>query len=611
MRIRSLPALALLASVSLALGCSFGAPRAPEAERTADPAARRTTSAGEVVGFVGARGNHAWLGLPFAKPPVGELRWRAPVPPEPWGDVREALQAGPACPQFANPLASDAGAERDGVVGDEDCLYLNVFTPRSPDGPPKGLPVLFWIHGGGNSIGHGGSYDGGALAQEQNVVVVTTNYRLGVLGWFRHPALAARGADARDRSGNFGTLDLIRSLEWVRDHIASFGGDPANVTIFGESAGGHNVLTLLVAPGARGLFHRALSQSGGTGLDSIAAAENYTDQEPAGDLFSSREVVLRLMQREGPPERESARQRAESMSPSELATYLRTKSTGELFAIFESGGGFGMYRSPKVFGDGHVLPEGEIQDLLAAGRDHRVPVMLGTNRDEVKLFMSADPGLVQRVLWIFPRVRDPRIYDLSAEYQSALWKAGAVDGLAEALVASGNPDVFAYRFDWDEEGRRLYFIDLSRLIGAGHGMEIPFVFDSFGKGAFARVFDASSAPGRETLGAAMRAYWAEFARTGDPGRGDGSLPLWSRWSAAPGADKFVLLDTEADGGIRMSGEAVTRAGLLDAIASDARFRDAEERCALYGNLVRFSDLTPEEYAGRGCAGDPLEDVAAR
>ena len=608
-------AIAFLFALCLLPGCSSGS-RNAEVVHRADPASKRQTAAGELVGFASERGNHAWLGIPFAKPPVGPLRWRAPQPADPSSQPREALQVGHACPQFASPLARGGGEEHDGIVGEEDCLYLNVFAPRIAqaqlqEGKAR-LPVMFWIHGGGNSVGHGGSYDGGALAQEQNVIVVTTNYRLGVLGWFRHPALAEQSSSPEDRSGNYGTLDLIQSLEWVRDNIAAFGGDPGNVTIFGESAGGHNVYTLLVAPGAKGLFQRAISQSGGTDLETIARAEQYKDAEPAGDAYSSREVVLKRLELDGvASDRASAGQRAAAMSPAELADYLHGKSAPELLAVFEKGGPFGMYFSPTVFSDGRVLPDTPIPELLAAGRYNRVPVILGTNRDETKLFMSGNPELVQRVLWFLPRVRDPRAYDLSAEYQSALWKAGGVDEPAAAMVAAGNPNVYAYRFDWDEEGKRLWISNLSQVIGAGHGVEIPFVFDSFGAGAFARLFDATSSPGREELGRTMRSYWAEFARTGDPGTGGGNLPRWSAWSGSPTAEKFALLDSSADGGIRMSSAAVTRAGLLAAIASDPRFRDARERCQLYADLVNFGNLKPEEYAARDCGEYPRKDVAAR
>lgn len=606
--VRTLPALlALTPLVALCLACSSGGAR-DEAERSADPTSRRALTRGEVLGFTTGQGAHAWLGLPFAKPPTGERRWRAPEPPASWSGVREALSAAAPCPQFAGPLA---GVEGEGVVGDEDCLYYNVFAPHFDVGTiPTGdarLPVMFWIHGGGNSIGTGATYDGSRLAVEQNVIVVTTNYRLGALGWFRHPALVSGARDERDASGNYGTLDLIRALEQVQEDIAAFGGDPGNVTIFGESAGGHDVYTLLVAPGAKGLFHRAISQSGGHWTVPLVEAEAYADA--GGAEFSSREVVLRLLERDGV---DKPRARADALSTSETAALLRGKSTSELLGAYEADPGFGMYRPPMVFRDGSVLPTEAIADDLAAGRFHRVPVMLGTNRDETKLFMASSPEHVWRLFWLFPILRDAERYDRDAQYGSQLWKVDGVDAPATAMVEAGHRDVFAYRFDWDEQGRVLV-TDVSRLIGAGHGLEIPFVFDSFGSGMFARIMGRAEDPARDALGRAMRDYWAEFARHGDPGAGGRrDRPRWERWSNAPDAPKFAILDTPADGGVRMSRFALTRAGVLDALAADARFADADERCGYMKNLVRFADLSAEEYTARGCgAWPPAQDVAAR
>ena len=239
-------------------------PQAP----SADPATLRHLPAGDVVGSHGRHGGHAWLGLPYAEPPQGELRWRAPQPLLPWTATREALTFGASCPQLASRVGGDDSAEPGALVGDEDCLTLNVYAPAfAPDQVPTGaarLPVMVWIHGGGNTIGAANGYDGSRLATTHPLIVVMVNYRLGALGWFRHAALRA-GRDPVEASGNFGTLDQLRALAWVRDNAAAFGGDPGNVTIFGESAGGQNVLALLVSPLAGGLFQRAIVQSGGTG----------------------------------------------------------------------------------------------------------------------------------------------------------------------------------------------------------------------------------------------------------------------------------------------------------------------------------------------------------
>ena len=229
-------ALSVLLLVS---GCR-GGPAVP----VVDPGSRRTTPSGEVVGFSGRYGSYVWLGLPYAAPPIGDLRWRAPQPNAAWSGVREALQAGAPCVQYASPFGGIQTARVNTPVGNEDCLTLNVYAPKSATATSF-LPVMVWIHGGGNTIGTSTLFDGGNLATRRDVVVVTVNYRLGPFGWFRHEALRAGAADDVERSGNFGTLDLVRALEWVQSHIAGFGGDPARVTMFGESAGATNVMTLL------------------------------------------------------------------------------------------------------------------------------------------------------------------------------------------------------------------------------------------------------------------------------------------------------------------------------------------------------------------------------
>jgi para-nitrobenzyl esterase len=213
----AVPLALAIALCAVGSGCR---PETPEPAAVADPTAERVLVDGKVVGFTGRYGAHVWRGIPYAQPPVGPLRWRAPSTPTPWTGTRPALMEAPYCVQMPSVFGVEA---RDHVhaVGQEDCLYLNVFAPRFPREavPRKGaqLPVMLWIHGGGNVVGHAGRYDGGALATSQQVVVVTINYRLGPFGWFRHAALRAVAADEDDRSGNYGTLDMVRALVWVRD----------------------------------------------------------------------------------------------------------------------------------------------------------------------------------------------------------------------------------------------------------------------------------------------------------------------------------------------------------------------------------------------------------
>ena len=210
------------------------------------------TRFGRVQGFADDEGTLVWKSIPYAAPPVGELRWRAPRDPAPRPGIRVSRSFGSGCTQF-NPLVG-------GIRGSEDCLTLNIWRPASPE---TGLPVYLWIHGGGNTIGSSvmvNEYRGNRVARASQVVFVSINYRLGPFGWFTLPALR-EGVSPEDDSGNYGTLDIIHALRWIRDNIAAFGGDPATVAVTGESAGASNVLSLMVSPLAEGLFHRAVSQS--------------------------------------------------------------------------------------------------------------------------------------------------------------------------------------------------------------------------------------------------------------------------------------------------------------------------------------------------------------
>ena len=603
-----MPRVSALLCLVFAIACA-GKPADVPAP-TADEKSFRNPPAGPVVGFVGAYGAHAWLGIPFAKPPVGEMRWRAPEPLGPWHQALNALAFGSSCMQFASALGGDESAEPGTPVGNEDCLFLNVYAPAVdaasvPQGDAR-LPVLFWIHGGGNTVGSSSFYDGGNLAQREGVVVVTINYRLGPFGWLRHPALA-EGATPAEQGGNFAMLDMVRALEWVRDNIAAFGGDPGNVTIFGESAGGRNVVTLLVSPLARGLFHRAIVQSGGARSNTIAEAENYTDDAQPGLPNSSREVALRLLAG-GTSDRAAAKSQLAAVPGEEIARRLRDLGASAVLTAY-AGDHIGLIEMPQVFRDGVSLPLEPMPTRFALPDGVApVPIALGTNRDENKLFLFLNPQYVKRWFGVLPQVKDEERYLLTAEYQSRSWKAAGADELAMALTATGRGDVYVYRWDWDEEPSVLW-ADLGELIGAAHGLEIPFVFGHWNLGRQGKfLFDETSKPGREALSAAMMSYWAEFARSGAPGKGSrGDQPLWSAWNPADGADKFIVLDTPAGGGPRMTSEGVeTNSALVAEMRNDPRLADAKSRCELLALLVRWSaDLDESDYAAGGCDGDPV------
>ncbi len=442
---------------------------------------------------------HRWLGIPFAKPPTGALRWRPPEPATCAPGIRDAAAFGSVCPQ----VDFDGG-----YSGDEDCLTLNVFAKAGLDA----APVLFWIHGGANTLGSSSFayYDGQELAARKDVVVVTTNYRLGALGFFTHAQLNAEN-DA-GVSGNYGILDQQAALRWVRDNIRAFGGDPSRVMVFGESAGGQNALLHLGAPGSKGLFSAAIVQSGG--VYNVTLAESLTGLRPVVDFTGC------------------------SGQSDELAC-LRGKTAEQLARVPAEEGPLsrGMHYRPAI--DGHHLPANTL-DLVAQGRHNQVPVIIGTNADEtsrmvprvstdaeyqaaVRLLYGMAAGNAVLAQYPASRFATPQ-RALIALTTDATWTCPA-RRIARALAASQTAPVHRYFFTWRAPGAA------GLLIGATHGLEIPFVFRTFS--AFSAGFMPSAAD--LALSDTMQDHWVRLASTGVldtswprfPANGDVALELGS------------------------------------------------------------------------------------
>lgn len=557
-----------------------------------DTSSLRQTPSGEVIGFRDSWDTHAWLGIPYAEAPVGQLRWRAPQRARPWSGTRKALSYGSPCTQLWGPMSGVKDGEEGQVVGTEDCLYLNIWAPavaaqQLPDSGEQ-LPVMVWIHGGGNTIGTANTYPGPHLAGGQQVVYVAINYRMGPLGWFSHKALRDTAGNRADASGNYGVLDMIAALEWVRDNIASFGGDPKNVTLFGESAGGRNVYALLGSPLAKGLFHRAISQSGSVQTTELSRAENRVDDVTPGEANSSGEVLVKLLLADGiASDRDDAIQQTLNMSSEEIRNYLYRKTELELYSIFDELG-YGMFLAPQVFRDGYVIPtESLLQRFRDPGMYNSVPIIVGSNRDEQKSFMAQDPRFVERRFGLLPRVIDQANYDRITGYYSDQWKALAVDEPAEILSNSQGATVYAYRFDWDDTPSN-WMADFPNLLGAGHGLEVSFVLGDFEGGiSVPYLMNSANEAGREALSTSMMNYWAQFAYTGNPGRGrDGAQVRWAPWGDA--GQTFIVLDTPEGGDIHMSKQRVTAQALKTRLAEDSLFDNAEQRCRLYVELFLLS-----------------------
>jgi len=452
-----------------------------------------------------ADGVRVFKGIPFAKPPVGELRFRPPQRPEPWSGVRDATQFQASAPQPPLLLAALPGFD----IGpqSEDCLYLNLYAPAEP-GPPR--PVLVWIHGGGFVIGSGSQsiYDARALVRRGDVVVVTINYRLGVFGFLDL-------GDADLAATNAGLLDQIAALEWVRDHVAAFGGDPGNVTIFGESAGGMSVGTLMGCPAARGLFHGAIAQSG-------ACQALHGDRESAAAVTAALLAGLGI----APSERRRLREvPVEKAMAAQQQVSLRLMASGAHLLPFQ----------PIV--DGALLPEHPM-DAVRAGLAREVRLLVGTTRDEWKLFGFMDPQLRQLdadalAARLEQRVPDADGREIVSTYRKARpeadWAqlASAIETdrvfripairLAEAQGAHRS-ETFMYLFTWESPG-------FGGLLGSCHAIELPFVFDGFDLPGIEHF--SGTGPEARQLGEQTMDAWLAFARDGDPSH-DG-LPGWPRY----------------------------------------------------------------------------------
>ena len=460
------------------------------------------TKLGKVQGQAGSEGILVFKGIPYAKPPVGELRWKPPQPPEPWSDTLRATQYGPVAPQTVDALEPSSEVEQS-----EDCLSLNVWTPGIDD---KRRPVMVWIHGGGWTNGSSAdeSYEGWPTSRRGDVVVVSMNYRLGALGFLY---LGRVGDSQYAESGNLGILDQEAALKWVRDNIAAFGGDPGNVTVFGESAGSMSVCTLMSMTSTKGLFHRAIGESGA--LNTIRSAD-----------YAS-EVTERYMAKAGVTDMAGLRS---------LTTEQIIKAQGDLMA--------GQFQSDTLFGpvvDGSVLPEPPLH-AIAKGSAAGVDFLTGTNLDEVRLWAFYIPGLleisIQTAVQYMPMLSKSLgtyVDAIAASYKSR--RPNATDGditmavgtdvifrvpaIRVAEVQSAlQPKTYMYLFTWPTPVQ-------GGIFGSCHSLELFFVLDRLHAGDSVAVL-GNDPP--QKLADMMQDSWIAFAKTGNPD--NTSIPNWPAYN---------------------------------------------------------------------------------
>ena len=447
---------------------------------------------------------------------------------------------------------------------------------------------MVWIHGGGNTSGMTSEYNPERFVASQNIIVVTISYRLGLFGWFSHPELRNK-SDGIDVSPNFGLLDQIKALEWLRDNIEGFGGDKNNITIFGESAGGQNVIALYVSPLAKGLFHRAISQSGGITLTSIEDAEEIDRNiHPLGKDYryrhkTTKEFVNSLLNEGIINTHLHETGNIEELMNLDSHDLMRNWSKGKVWE--------GTTQLARIIGDDFVLPKDSILAALSDKNRHaNVPIILGVNKDENKTFNLFDEELVTNILNLTFIVKDPFFYDLKSDYQSLAWRSNAVDTPADAIVNGGYSNVYAYRFDWDEQPSILG-MDFSFLLGAGHGLEIPFVMGDFDFGRQTRfLFTKKNESERIKLSKLIMQYWAHFAKDGYPNAQLENSVQWDKWpEGGINKDRIMILDTEQSNAPRMSNGYAPHDKLVNIFENDERSLKVNNKCSFLEDVYSWVD----------------------
>jgi para-nitrobenzyl esterase len=465
------------------------------------------TNSGLISGKMLEGGVHAFKGIPFAAPPVGDLRWQPPQPPAPWDGIWQCVQYGPACPQ--PDMSSTIGANFSNQS--EDCLYLNVWTPASSS--VAKLPVMVWIHGGAFIVDDASNplYDGQNLARK-GVVVVSINYRLGPFGFMAHPGLSQESS--QNVSGNYGFLDQIAALKWVRDNIVAFGGDPNKVTIFGESAGARSVALLMVSPLSKGLFQQGILES------RTVFAPIYNLRQSWYGRFSMEHVGEIIAQRLGCDKDPDPAACMRSKSAQEILSAAQPIIAGLVFSEKQ-----GFPFEPNV--DGWAIPE-DPSDLFEAGKQAKIPIIAGSNGDEATLFtytMAISPNSTQNIMkLLFPGYAD-QIFNMFPMNTNEEARAGLNNIYAD--LSSISPIRSTVR-DMDTIGARVWHYNFTRvrpdtrgkMLGAYHGCEIQYIFGTFPLGPL-EVAD-------QRVANAIAGAWVKFAVTGNP-NGAG-LPPWPAYN---------------------------------------------------------------------------------
>lgn len=512
-----------------------------------------------------------WHDIPYAQPPIGSLRWMAPrdifQPKKTLDNLTDNF-----CVQQSSNLGGASGDTE--IVGKEDCLYLDIRAPKKNDSLKA---VMFWIHGGGNTSGLKDLYDFSGLVKNQDVIVVSVNYRLGPFGWFSHPAIQDKQSGI-DKTSNFGTLDIIKALEWVKKNIEKFGGDPTNITIFGESAGGHNVFSLLVAPQAKNLFHKAISQSGYT--TSVSYDQAYKNDYGNINYIYSKKIEKSILNNE-------------SKSIDEIRSALKSKNAYDFYKHYLK---FDFHEVPLLTNDGIVIPKEGLSDSLKNPVNNSIPLLIGSNRDEVKLwigtslyFVKPQVTLIGSLLGV-PGVNliDEDAFEAFNYYRSSAWQIRGVKDPIENLSSAGVNEIFAYRYDWDDH-RKWPVANFKKLIGAAHATEIPLLTGNNKLVGNYGFIIYPRGPSKKFTSKNMMSFWGNFAKYGKPGISSNGI----EWENYLTNKKFLILDKKRN--LKHKTLDSSFNSLLNELDSDKRITSKEKCVLLYqlgvliGNDI-YSDI---------------------
>ena len=536
----------------------------------------------EVVSSSGVTQGHIkkgvinWNDIPYAMPPIGDLRWKAPRKIDDSSNLILPKENN-FCLQRTSVLGGSSQFSDDSISGTEDCLYLDIYAPKRKS--ETLLPVMFWIHGGGNTSGLKDLYDFSKLAKKHKVIVVTINYRLGPLGWFTHPAIQNL-QDGIDKASNFGTLDIISALEWVNKNISLFGGNPDSITIFGESAGGHNVLSLLVSRKAKGLFHKAISMSGYTESISLEDAHKQTNQTSTSN-YSSSAVVNRII------DSQSYQKNYDEYSDKETRDILYGLSGKEFYQYYANRETF--EELPLLTNDGLVIPKIGLRDALSKKEYvNHVPTIAGSTRDEVKIWLAFSEYFVTldnsatSFLFDLPKVvvKDEDAFEAFNYYRSNAWKIRGVIEPINSLAKSGNSQLYSYRFDWDDH-RKLILADFKMLFGAGHALEIPLLTGSTKLVGGPPVSNFLYPKGISYFYTSrnMMKFWSNFARHGHPGYSTNNVKWEPYNNNVENNFSYIVLDKKKN--LKMSSDNITFKQLSKEVFNDQRLSELEKCVVLY------------------------------